>query len=110
MRFARSMFAAGLMAIALTATATARGQVVTSSVMLPFTGLFNPPGASEPVALTGRVHVVTQVAPGDPCQPTDPCIPGDPCTRPTRAAHSSISPACRASASSPAASMSRWVR
>src|SRR5258708_6945259 len=52
----------------------AAGDLVTSSLMVPVDGLvFAPGGALENVALTGRVHLVTQLAPGDPCSPTDPC-------------------------------------
>ena len=56
----------------LTTTAAAAG-FVTSSLMVPFTGLFNAGAGNEPVALTGRVHIVTQLYPTDPCFPSDPC-------------------------------------
>src|SRR5207248_9800646 len=50
----------------------AAGDLVTSSLMVPVDGLvFAPGGALENVALTGRVHLVTQQ--GDPCTPIDPC-------------------------------------
>lgn len=52
----------------------AAAQVVTSSLMLPVDGLVFAPGQGyENVVLTGRVHVVTQVASGQTCIPTDPC-------------------------------------
>jgi hypothetical protein len=47
---------------------------VTSSVMVPVDGLvFQPNGPFESIALTGRMHLVTQFYPTDPCLPTDPC-------------------------------------
>lgn len=68
LRLAMSVF----LSLGLAVTAAAAG-LVTSSLMVPFTGLFNPGGTNEPVALTGRVHIVTQLQPGDPCAPGDPC-------------------------------------
>ena len=64
-------FAAIVVGLALASTAVAAG-LVTSSLMVPFTGLFSPNGF-ESVALVGNVHIVTQLYPGDPCHPTDPC-------------------------------------
>ena len=47
---------------------------VTSSIMVPVDGLvFQPNGPFESIALTGRMHLVTQFYPTDPCTPTDPC-------------------------------------
>jgi hypothetical protein len=47
---------------------------VTSSLMVPVDGLvFQPGGTFESIALTGRMHLVTQFYPTDPCIPNDPC-------------------------------------
>ena len=62
-----------LSALVVTGPAFA-AQPVTSSLMVPLDGLvFAPGGGYENVVLTGRVQLVTQFTPGDPCQPGDPC-------------------------------------
>ena len=75
MRPIRSSFAALLFGLAVAFSGAAAAQhVVTSSLMVPVDGLvFQPGGNLENVALTGRVHLVTQFTPGDPCIPSDPC-------------------------------------
>ncbi|HWP57962.1 MAG TPA: hypothetical protein VNL14_08755 [Candidatus Acidoferrales bacterium] len=62
-----------LLAAALCLTAPAEGaQPVTTSLQVPLAGTVFVPlsdGSFDSVALSGRVHVVTQV----PAQPNDPC-------------------------------------
>src|SRR5438477_1139812 len=74
MRSLRSTVVPVLLAFITAIPVAAAGDLVTSSLMVPVDGLvFAPGGALEKVALTGRVHLVTQLSPTDPCQPTDPC-------------------------------------
>jgi len=74
MRSLRSTFALFLFALIAAIPVAAAEGVVTSSLMVPVDGLvFNPGGTLEGVALTGRVHLVTRVQPGEPCQRSDPC-------------------------------------
>lgn len=75
MRSLKVVARVALCAVGITVSSSllATGPVV-SSVMVPLDGLvFQPNGALESVALTGRMHLVTQVYPTDPCSPTDPC-------------------------------------
>ena len=75
MRHLKSLAATALFALTtlVSAGASAAGPV-TSSVMVPVDGLvFQPGGTLESIALTGRMHLVTQFMPTDPCIPNDPC-------------------------------------
>jgi len=75
MRQLKSIAATALFALAtlVSAGVSAEGPV-TSSVMVPVDGLvFQPGGTFESVALTGRMHLVTQSIPNDPCTSSDPC-------------------------------------
>jgi len=75
MRHLRSVIVTLLVPVALMCAvdAVADGPV-TSSIMVPVDGqVFAPGGILENVALTGRMHLVTQFIPNDPCMPTDPC-------------------------------------
>jgi hypothetical protein len=67
----KSVVGIALSAVAIAFSAAA--SAVTSSVMVPVDGFVLSPGSAlESVALTGRMHLVTQY-PNDPCSPTDPC-------------------------------------
>ena len=61
---------------ALAPRVAAAGQVVTTSLMIPFqeTVFVTNNTPPEGVLLTGQLHLVIQVAiPADPCYPVDPC-------------------------------------
>jgi hypothetical protein len=75
MRPLKSIAASLLFALApLVSDGVSAADPVTSSVMVPVDGLvFQPGGTFESIALTGRMHLVTQFYPNDPCTPTDPC-------------------------------------
>ena len=75
MRPLKSIAATVLFALAtLVSAGVSAAYPVTSSVMVPVDGLvFQPGGTLESIALTGRMHLVTQFTPTDPCIPSDPC-------------------------------------
>ena len=75
MRYLRSLVVTLLVSLAATwAVSSVADGPVTSSIMVPVDGqVFSPGGTFESVALTGRMHLVTQYLPQDPCIPTDPC-------------------------------------